>query len=185
MLKKTITYKDYNGNERTEDFYFNLTPAEITEMEMRASGGLEAVLNRIISEQDTEKMIEHFKTIILASYGVKSTDGRNFVKNDRVREDFQSTNAYSQLFMELATNDKAASDFIQAIMPKQSEIPTLAERQSSPSTNVTPLPGPISSTPDPIALEEEMNKRIDDLVAKRLAAMTNPNQEFADEVIAN
>ena len=131
MLKKTITYTDYNGNERTEDFYFNLTKAEIMEMEMSTNGGMAERLQRIVAAQDAPEIIKEFKDLILRSYGQKSLDGKRFIKNDELRDEFSQTEAYSQLFMELATNDKEAAAFINGIVPNdvakeisKSELPT-------------------------------------------------------------
>lgn len=117
MLKKTITYKDFNDVERTEDFYFNLTQAEVTEMEMSTSGGLAEMLQRIVAAKDIPTIIKVFKDIILRSYGIKSADGKRFIKSTTIAEEFTQTNAYSQLFMELATNADRAAEFINAIMP--------------------------------------------------------------------
>lgn len=117
MLKKTITYVDYNGTERKEDFYFNLTKAEIMEMEMSTTGGLAESIQRIVSAQDAPAIIGVFKDLILKAYGVKSPDGKRFIKSKELREEFEQTEAYSQLFMELATDDKAAADFINNIIP--------------------------------------------------------------------
>ncbi len=118
MLKKTITYTDYDGNERTEDFYFNLTQAEVMEMELGTTGGMKKMLEKIVSEQDSKRIIESFKDIILRSYGEKSPDGRRFIKSDEIRNAFAQTEAYSILFMELATDSGAASDFVNGIVPK-------------------------------------------------------------------
>lgn len=118
MLKKTITYTDYNGNERTEDFYFNLTQAEVAEMEMSKSGGLSEMINRIVSTQDHPQIIKVFKELILKAYGEKSLDGRRFVKSKELSDEFSQTEAYSQLFMELATDADAASKFVNAIVPE-------------------------------------------------------------------
>lgn len=117
MLKKTITYTDYNGNERTEDFYFNLNKAELTEMELSNTGGFINVINKIIAEQDSKRIVEIFKDVILKAYGEKSLDGKRFVKSKEISDAFTQTEAYSQLFMELATDAKAAADFINAITP--------------------------------------------------------------------
>lgn len=119
MLKRTITYTDYNGEERTEDFFFNLTKAEIIELELSVSGGLENLLDTIIKTKDAPKIIENFKKIILKAYGVKSADGRRFIKNDEVRDDFAQTEAYSILFTELATDADAAAKFVNGIVPEQ------------------------------------------------------------------
>lgn len=121
MLKKTITYTDYNGVERTEDFYFNLTKAEVMEMEMSKKGGLAESIQRIVAAQDTPAIIAVFKKLVLDAYGERSADGREFLKEDtngyRLSNKFKQTEAYSILFMELATDDKAAAAFINGIVP--------------------------------------------------------------------
>lgn len=117
MLKKTIKYVDYDGNERVEDFYFNLSKAEVAEMEMSINGGLSNLLKKIIDEKDGKRIIEMFKEIIMKAYGEKSPDGKRFIKNDEVRNSFVQTEAYSELFMELATNSEAAAAFINGITP--------------------------------------------------------------------
>ena len=119
MLKKTITYVDYNGNERKEDFYFNLTKAEVMEMEMSTNGGMAEMIKQIVATQDTAAIVKIFKDIVLKAYGVKSLDGKRFIKNDEVRDEFAQTEAYSNLFMELATNADAAAKFVNGIMPKE------------------------------------------------------------------
>ncbi len=115
MLKKTITYTDYNGVERTEDFYFNLSKAEAMEMELSTSGGLTEMVRRIVAAQDTPTIIKVFKEILLKSYGEKSPDGKRFIKSEALSEEFAQTEAYSQLFMELASDDKAAAAFVNGI----------------------------------------------------------------------
>lgn len=117
MIKKTITYSDFNGNERTEDFYFNLTKAEITKMELSIKGGLAEMIQRIVAAQDTPAIIEVFEDLIKRSYGVKTPDGRGFVKKAEDLEAFTATEAYSQLFMELATDADAAAKFVNGVVP--------------------------------------------------------------------
>lgn len=117
MLKKTIIYTDYDGNVRNEDFYFNLTKAELMEMDLAQAGGLEEMLSRIISLRDTAKIIAIFKEILLKSVGIKSPDGRRFIKNDEIREDFSQTEAFSDLYLELITNVDEATAFITGIVP--------------------------------------------------------------------
>ena len=117
MLKKTITYTDYNGVERKEDFYFNLTKAEIMEMEMSISGGLTEMINRSVAAQDAPAIVKIFKELVLKAYGVKSPDGKRFIKSDELATEFAQTEAYSQLFMELATDADAASAFVNGIVP--------------------------------------------------------------------
>lgn len=117
MLKKTIKYSDYDGNERTEDFYFNLTKAELTEMEMSHSGGLVKTIESIVATNDSKRIVELFKDLILKAYGEKSLDGKRFIKNQELRDSFSQTEAYSELFMELATNADAAATFVNGITP--------------------------------------------------------------------
>ena len=118
MVVKKIKYTDFNGVEREEEFMFNLTEAEITEMELTTDGGLSDSIKKIISAQDTPEIIKTFKMLLLKSYGEKSADGRRFIKSEELTEAFTQTNAYSQLFMELATDDKAAVAFINGIIPE-------------------------------------------------------------------
>lgn len=117
MLKKTITYKDYNDVERTEDFYFNLSKAEVMEMEMSTSGGLAEMITRIVAEQDAPAIIKIFKELVLKAYGQKSPDGKRFIKSEELATAFSQTEAYSQLFMELATDADAAAKFVNGIVP--------------------------------------------------------------------
>jgi hypothetical protein len=117
VLKKTITYEDFNGEKITEDFFFHLSKAELVELEMSHKGGLSEALQRIIASEDNKEIIAEFKKIILASYGQRSYEGKHFVKNDQLREEFMSTEAYSVLFMELLENADAATEFVNGIMP--------------------------------------------------------------------
>lgn len=117
MYRDHRTYVDFNGVERTEDFYFNLSKAEIADMELSTTGGIKDMVDKILEAKDQAKLVSLFKDLIRTAYGVKSEDGRNFIKNDKVREDYFSTNAYSDLYMELATNDQFASQFFEAILP--------------------------------------------------------------------
>lgn len=121
MYKKTIKYTDYDGNEREEDFYFNLSKAELMEMEMGTTGGMRKMLEKIVSTQDTAKIIEMFKLIILKAYGEKSDDGKRFIKSKELSEAFSQTEAYSILFTELATDAQAASYFVNAIIPQEAK----------------------------------------------------------------
>lgn len=118
MLKKTITYTDYNGVERTEDFYFNLSKAEVIEMETSVDGGYGEWLQKIVEEKRGSRIMEAFKKLILKSYGEKSLDGRTFVKSEEMSTNFSQTEAYSELFMELCTDSDAAAAFVNAVLPK-------------------------------------------------------------------
>lgn len=117
MIKKTIAYTDFDGNERKEDFYFHLTEAEIAEWELSVEGGLSKQLLSIMKSKDVRKIIPIYKKLLLKSYGVKSPDGRKFIKNDEVRDDFMQTQAFSDLYMKLALDAEEGSNFIKGIMP--------------------------------------------------------------------
>ena len=119
MFKKEITYTDYNDLERTETFYFNLSKAELAEIQLSTPGGFESYIKSIIESQDSKEMVKTFKTLILMSYGEKSSDGKRFVKSQEIRDGFEQTEAYSELFMELVSDDKKAAAFINGIMPKE------------------------------------------------------------------
>lgn len=118
MIKKTISYEDYDGVQRNEDFYFNLSKPELVEMQLSEAGGLEKKLEKITKEQDIAKIIELMKWIIQKSYGIKSDDGKRFIKNQEVLDNFMQSEAYSELFMELATDADAAATFVNGILPK-------------------------------------------------------------------
>ena len=131
MLKKIITYTDYNGVERTEPFYFNLSKAELMEMELGVTGGMTEMLNKIINAKDGPSLMKTFKEMIMKSYGVKSDDGKRLIKSEELSIAFTQTEAYSVLFMELITDDKAAADFVNGIIPNeiQAEVATQTENK--------------------------------------------------------
>lgn len=121
MIKKTVTYTDYNGVERTENFYFNLSKAEVMEMELSTDGGMAESIQKIVDAKDAPAIIRVFKDLVLKAYGVKSDDGRRFMKTKAdgslYADDFKETEAYSQIFMELATDADAAAKFVNGIVP--------------------------------------------------------------------
>lgn len=122
MLVKTITYTDYNGVERTEDFYFNLTKAEMMEMELGVTGGFTTMIQRVVATQDGPAIMRTFKDVILKAYGVKSDDGKKMIKNQAVRDEFAQTEAYSILFMELLTDENAAREFLLHVIPSDTAV---------------------------------------------------------------
>lgn len=132
MLKKIITYTDYNGVERTEPFYFNLSKAELMEMELGVTGGMTEMLNKIINAKDGPSLMKTFKEMIMKSYGIKSDDGKRLIKSEELSIAFTQTEAYSVLFMELITDDKAAADFVNGIIPN--EIQTEVAAQTAQNT---------------------------------------------------
>ena len=130
MFNKTVTYEDYKGNTRTEDFYFNLNKAELVELELSTKGGLTVMMDRIIAAQDNATLFKIFKDLVSKSYGVLSDDGRKFVKNQEVLDDFMQTEAYSIIFSELATNEEAAAEFFNNVIP-QNLAKELAEEEAN------------------------------------------------------
>lgn len=132
MLKKLIKYTDYNGTERQENFYFNLNKAELMEMETEVTGGMRQLLGLIMEKQDIPKIMSAFKTIILKAYGEKSPDGRVFNKSEELSNAFAHTEAYSELYMELLSDAKKASQFITALMPEEMRGASEAEDVLTP-----------------------------------------------------
>lgn len=127
MLKKNIKYTDYNGVERDETFYFNLTVAEVTVMQMSEAGGYAEMLTRIIEAKDGATIMKTIEEFIMKSYGEKSPDGRQFIKSEELSNAFKQTPAYSNLFIELVTDSKAAADFVNGVLPnKPNAAPVLA-----------------------------------------------------------
>lgn len=117
MLKKTMTYTDYNGVERTEDFYFNLSKAELIEMELGTSGGLSEMIKRIVDAKDVPTISKVFKDLVLKAYGVKSLDGKRFEKSEALSREFAQTEAYSDLIVEFLSDADAGAKFVKGILP--------------------------------------------------------------------
>lgn len=137
MLKKTITYTDYDGLERTEEFRFNLTKAELMDMQLTTVGTFSEMMRKIIEEKDMARLAKYFKEIILKSYGVKSDDGKRFIKSPELSGAFSQTEAYSELYMELLLNADEGAKFFQELMPNLDKEVAAA---SALPDNVTMLP---------------------------------------------
>jgi hypothetical protein len=160
VLKKTITYEDFNGDTVSEDFFFHLSKAELVELELSHKGGLSEALQRIIDAEDGKAIIAEFKNIILGSYGKKSSDGKRFIKNQTLREEFESSEAYSTLFMELVTDTDAAIEFINGVIPagmadevsKLAAIPPVEESVTKlpPSKKIVTKADIANASPDEI-----------------------------------
>lgn len=135
MYKKTVKYTDYDGNVREEDFWFHLTEAELTQLNLSYVGGMEKRIDKIIKAQNYPEIMRVFKDILRRSYGVKSDDGRRFMKSDEIYTEFEQTEAYSVIFMELCSDSKAAAEFINNVVPKD-----LAEKASKETAKVAALP---------------------------------------------
>lgn len=130
MIKETITYTDYNGEEHTEDFYFNLSEVELTRMNLSVEGGYGEFIQRIVADKNAMEISNIMEKFILDSYGIKSDDGKRFIKSKELSEEFSQTAAYSQLYMKLMTNDEAAAAFVNGIIPTN-----LAQRLDTKPSN--------------------------------------------------
>lgn len=119
MIKKTITYTDFNDVEHTEDFYFSLTKGELIEMQLSVEGGWDQMIQKIINSGDNVKLSDVFTKLILKSYGEKSDDGKRFVKSPEMSEEFHQTNAYSELLYGLMSDENEAAAFVTGILPKE------------------------------------------------------------------
>lgn len=117
MIKKTVTYTDYNGESRTETFYFHYTEAEILDMEMSEEGSFTERIQRIIDAKDKTALMKLIKKFVIDAYGVKSEDGKRFMKNDEVKAAFVECPAYSDIFMDMVTNDELAAEFVNGVIP--------------------------------------------------------------------
>jgi hypothetical protein len=151
VLKKTITYVDFNGDETSEDHFFHLSKAELVELEMSHTGGLSASLEKIVEAEDGKSIIAEFKNIILSSYGVKSDNGKRFIKNQELRDDFASSEAYSTLFMELVTNADAAAEFIRGVIPQD-----MAEETAKLVAADTVVPFPVQKEVKVVEVVDEV-----------------------------
>lgn len=118
MLKRDITYTDFNDQERTETFYFNLSKVELVKLEVEFKEGFAAMMQRIIEEKDHKELVSKFQRIILMAYGKKSEDGKRFEKSPEISAEFEHHAAYDALFMELASDDGAGAEFMLGILPK-------------------------------------------------------------------
>lgn len=127
MLKETRTYKDFNGNDVTDDFYFNLSPAEVARLEMSTDKaiGLEATILALESEKNSQKIYEMFERIIRLSIGRKSADGKRFIKNDEIADEFMQTNAYSDMIIEFFQNPQKGADFFKQVVSVPAEKPAI------------------------------------------------------------
>lgn len=162
MLKKTITYKNFDNETVTDDFYFNLTKAELVELEVSEKEGIAETLQAIVNAEDRAMIIEYFKKIILLAYGERSSDGRKFIKSPDIANAFSHTEAYSELFMELSSDANAATVFVKGIMPAN----LITETATLPDTKPDMLVGPGNPTPEaklPQDVIEAMSK--EELVA--------------------
>lgn len=156
MLKKTITFIDYYGEERTQDFYFNLTKSELTVMNLSEDGGVERLIERITQTRDTKRLIEYFQDLILRSYGEKSQDGLRFIKSEELSRAFSQTPAYDILFMELATYSEKAAEFVNGIVPADVAQKIQEEKKAVPN-GMNPALAKIQDKVAPLAIPKDKN----------------------------
>ena len=135
MYKITETYTDYDDNQRTEDFYFNYSQAELADMQFSVPGGLAGMIDKIIKTNDTPELVKLFRELIQKAYGEKSNDGRRFIKSPELTKEFTETVAYSQIYIRLATDSKAAQEFINKVVPKSMKD----KMQQANQQNVVPM----------------------------------------------
>jgi hypothetical protein len=142
MLKRQITYTDFNDEEITETFYFNISKPELIELEVEYAGGFSALINRIIETTDPKRLIDEFKRLILLAYGVKSDDGKKFIKNDELRAEFENHAAYQQLFTEMATVEGAAEQFFKGVLPSDLTEVQDQDKPTGPPAAITNTEAP-------------------------------------------
>ena len=146
MLKRSITYEDFNGVEQTDVCYFNISKPEIVDLETKYEGGLKGMLERVIEAKDFRTILKEFKEIILLSYGVKSEDGKRFIKTQEMRDAFEQSEAYNVLFMELINDDDVAAEFLKGALPKDLSEGITQQQLKVPDQPTGP-PSPPTSTP--------------------------------------
>src|SRR5580765_2729909 len=180
MLKKSITYEDFNGEKVTEDFFFHLSKAELVELELSHKDGLSESLQRIVAAEDGKGIIAEFKNIILTAYGKRSEDGKRFIKNTQLREEFESTEAYSELFVELVTDTDAAIEFINGVIPSGmvEEAQKLAAVDLKPvQEQVTIVDPKIVTKADLISMSQDELAALPDRISAGEVVLEGPPEE--------
>lgn len=130
MFKHVIKYTDYNGMERNETFYFNLSKAELMEMELSTQAGVEEMIRMMIATNDNAKIVSLFKELILKSYGIKSEDGKRFIKTQELRDQFEQSEAYSEFFIAMLQNENGLqTKFINGVI-NGSNVPAMSEEDA-------------------------------------------------------
>lgn len=130
MFKKTMTYKDYNGEDVTRTFYFNISRAELIELEASSDGGVFTLIDQLTENRDIHRIVEIFKTFILKSIGRKSPDGERFIKSEEIAQEFSQTEAFSDLFVELASDSDFAAEFVKGILPNEKQMRSVIDKLS-------------------------------------------------------
>jgi hypothetical protein len=139
MLKHTIKYEDFNGEEQIDLFYFNISKSEFIEMEVDYPGGFQNTIKTIVDQKDVKGLVKEFKKLILFAYGQKSEDGKRFIKSEKLSEEFSQTAAFQTLFMQLATDETVASNFINGLVPAD-----LVPDSAKPNAALPPPPSVVT-----------------------------------------
>lgn len=158
MLKKDITFEDLAGNKVTETHYFHLSKADLIELQLGKQGGFEEWLQRVIAAENGKELVRALKDIILMAYGVKSDDGRRFVKNGELRDEFANSEAFAELFAEVALDQDKAAEFVNGIIPRgmneQNSGQQSVFEQDEPQPPETAVASPPELAPEPAAVAE-------------------------------
>lgn len=117
MLKQQVKYEDFDGNTQTETLYFNLNRMELISFQKRyGSENMENYINKLIEEKQIEPMYDLLNDFVLTAYGVKSEDGKRFIKNDQIREEFKQSLAYESLIEDFHDDSrKVLENFIAGV----------------------------------------------------------------------
>lgn len=179
MLKKTITYDDYNDESRTEDFYFNFTKLELIELDVKFDGGLEGHISKLMQTQSGKDAYYLFKDIVLSAYGVKSADGKHFEKSPELRAQFESSPALAEMILEFLSNPQAGAQFIEACLPSKlvAEAKALAEK-TNPQQQLPLPPMPVASYP--VLVEDDKGltqKQVSEMSREELIEMYQQKTE--------
>lgn len=161
LVKKTLTYTDFNGDEVTEDLYFHLTEAEMVELDLGQKGGLEEWLKRVVAAEDGNAIYQQFKKIILFAYGKRSEDGKRFIKNAQIREEFESSEAFSTFIMDLLTNTETAVEWFKGIVPTSVQVER-TKLEAVPPAEQAPSEPEVVTTKQLQALDAEGFKNYQD-----------------------
>ena len=171
MLTKTVTYDDLNDNPVTETLYFNINKLEILELEIEHGGDLEAVLKRLIESKDNREIYALFKSILVSAYGIKSDDGRRFIKGPEIKKDFESSPALPEIIFDFVKNPEEAAQFIEKCLPQKLIREAKAEQaknQPAQNTSGAPADNPVEIVTGEVV---EIKKTYTDFTTEQLMAM--------------
>lgn len=167
MLTKTITYTDFNDNERTEDFYFHLSEREVMNLHTKYDGGLDGAMEAMVQANDIHEILTVLQEIILLSYGVKSADGKSFIKSDEVKQQFEYSAAFSELYLELLSDEQNAVDFIKNLLPTKAQK-RIDELEAKPKTDAVQTVSVPDTEQDPVKDDNRVTLKQVDFMRNKL-----------------